>query len=78
MRKKWKKFLRGLGHSLEFLHRDELKSRYRIEDVRLPAIFIRRKETLDLWIDTNSLDSCKHLEDLGHLILQKLTGSFAP
>jgi hypothetical protein len=78
MRGRWKKFVRGLGHSLEFLHRDELKNRYGMEDVQLPAIFLRRKETLDLWIDTSALDKCGHLEDLEGLILQKLAGPSSP
>ena len=75
MRMKWKKFLGGLGHSLEFLHRDELKSRYGIDDVPLPAIFTRKNKTLEIWMDAGSLNSCRDIEDLQQLILKKLAGS---
>src|SRR3954467_6060768 len=39
MRGEWKRFLEGLGVPLEFLHADELRSRYRLKGVPLPAVF---------------------------------------
>src|SRR3954464_123565 len=46
MRSEWKLFLEGLGVPLEFLHADELRSRYGLEGVSLPAIFEKVDGTL--------------------------------
>jgi hypothetical protein len=80
MRKEWKRFLDGLDRPLEFLHRDELRERYRIEDVALPAIFLRNGGDLRVWIDAPSLDVCESLEQLQDLIRRKLpeAGPFHP
>ena len=40
MRKEWKEYLDSLAHPLEFLHSDELKDKYKLDEVNLPAIFI--------------------------------------
>ena len=75
MRNDWKKFLESLDHPLEFLHRDELKNRYRMENIHLPAIFTRSDDHLEVWIDTESLNACRSLEDLKNLIRKKSSGS---
>lgn len=72
MRKEWKRFLRNLNTSVEFLHRDELKKRYRIDDVPLPAIFTREGDELSLWIDARAIKECETLNDLRQLMLSKL------
>ncbi len=68
MRKEWKEFLEGLGRPLEFLHRDELKKNFSIQDVPLPAVFVRQGDRLDLRIDADTLNACRTLSDLKSLI----------
>ena len=75
MRKEWKAFLAGLDADLEFLHADELRARYGIVGVALPAVFIRRAGGLDLWIDAPSINACRTMEDLKSLIGTKLSGT---
>src|ERR1700754_1768571 len=41
MRKSWKRFLETLKRPLEFLHADEIKQRYGIAGIALPAVFER-------------------------------------
>jgi hypothetical protein len=41
MRAGWRRFLESLGVSLEFLHADELRSRYPSESSPLPAVFVK-------------------------------------
>ena len=55
----------------EFLHADELKKRYGIERVALPAIF-RKEAGLSLWIDADAINSCTNLDELKDLIRGKL------
>src|SRR5215204_5573782 len=39
MRAEWKEYLDSLENSLEFLHADEFKGKYKLENTKLPAIF---------------------------------------
>ena len=75
MRKEWKEFLAGLDVELEFLHADELKSRYGIENVPLPAIFVKRDGRPELWIDAAAINRCRDMSDLQVLIAGRLAGA---
>ncbi|MCA1805371.1 MAG: hypothetical protein LC646_08580 [Xanthomonadaceae bacterium] len=77
VRKEWREFLQGLDADYEFLHRDELASRYGIQDVELPAIFQRQADGLEIWIDAASLRACASLDALKALLTQKLSGDKA-
>ncbi len=72
MRSEWRRFLDSLDRPLEFLHADELKARYAVADVPLPAIFIRDGENVEVLIDARSINACRTIDDLKQLILQRL------
>jgi hypothetical protein len=69
MRGEWKRFLEGLGVPLEFLHADELKSRYHLEGVPLPAVFEKGEGGLRVLAGTDAINACGTLDDLKRLIL---------
>lgn len=71
MRKEWKQFLDDLGGPLEFLHADELKARYGMQEVPLPAIFQRNGGHIEVSIDADSINACRTLDDLKRLILDR-------
>lgn len=75
MRKGWKVFLETLEIPLEFLHADELKSRYRISGVPLPAIFKKEGEELELLIDADSINECRTIDDLKQLVRNNLSNT---
>ena len=70
MRREWRRFLDGLGSPLEFLHADELKARYGVADVPLPAIFKRDGENLELLAGADAINACTAMDDLKRLILE--------
>jgi hypothetical protein len=69
MRAEWKHFLEGLGVPLEFLHADELKSRYGLESVPLPAVFEKEGGGLRVTVGADAINECRTLDDLKRLIL---------
>jgi hypothetical protein len=69
MRGEWRRFLEGLGVPLEFLHADELRSRYGLKDVPLPAVFEREGASLRVAISAEEINACGTLEELKRLIL---------
>ena len=71
MRKSWKRFLETLERPLEFLHADELKSRYGISGEPLPAVFKKESEGLKLLIDAASINACLTMDDLRQLIINR-------
>jgi hypothetical protein len=73
MRQSWKRFLETLDRPMEFLHADELKSRYTISGLPLPAIFTKEGARLDLLIDARSIDECRTIDDLKRLIREKVS-----
>lgn len=73
MKREWKRFVSQLGREVEFLHRDELKKQYGIQNIPLPAAFVRcMDEEPRLWLDANRMNSCKSLEDLKQLVRSNL------
>ena len=71
MRKSWKRFLETLERPSEFLHADELKSRYGISDEPLPAIFKKESGGLKLLIDAASINACLTIDELRQLIIDR-------
>jgi hypothetical protein len=69
MRGEWREFLEGLGRPLEFLHADELKSRYGLEGAALPAVFERGGGALRILAGAEEINACGTLEELKRLIL---------
>ena len=74
MRKEWKNFLGRLDAPLEFLHADELRSRYGVEGVPLPAVFERDDSKLKVLVPADSINACRTLDDLKRLILDTRAG----
>ena len=74
MRKEWRDFLNKMKHPLTFLHRDEFRKKFKLEDA-LPAIYIQdlRTEELRPFIDAATLKTLTGLEDLKQMISEKLT-----
>ena len=77
MRKGWKRFLEGLGGPLEFLHADELKARYGVAGVPLPAIFKKGGEGIEALVGADAINACRTMDDLKRLILNRLAGEGA-
>ena len=75
MRGEWKQFLEGLGRPLEFLHADELASRYGLQGVPLPAVFTRDGAGLKLLAGADSVNACRTLDELKRLVLGGLAGA---
>jgi hypothetical protein len=69
MRKEWKRFLDSLDSPMEFLHADELKARYGVAGVPLPAIFQREGEGLEVLFGADAINACRTMDDLKRLIL---------
>jgi len=72
MRGEWKRFLDGLDAETEFLHADELRARYGVEGVPLPAVFIRDGAGVEVLFGADSIDACGTLDDLKRLILSRV------
>ena len=74
MRKEWRDFLAKIKPPLTFLHKDEFRKEFKLKD-DLPAIYIKdlRTEELRPFIDATTLKTLTGLEDLKHMISDKLT-----
>jgi hypothetical protein len=72
MRDEWKNFVAGLGVPIEFLHRNELETKYGMRNVGLPAVFRRTDSALETWISREEINRCHSLEDLERLIRTRL------
>ena len=77
MRKGWRRFLDGLDRPLEFLHADELKARYGVTSVPLPAIFKKGGEGVEVLVGADAINACRTMDDLKRLILNRLAGEGA-
>ena len=73
MRREWTQFLLTLYSPYEFLHQDEFEERYGIEGEPLPAIFVNDGEKLSVWITASEIDSCKNLDNLKRMIMDRLS-----
>ena len=74
MRANWKRFLETLDRPLEFLHADELNSRYGISNAPLPAVFKKEGERLVLLLGADAINTCKTIDDLKRLVEGRLRG----
>lgn len=72
MRQEWKQFIESLDYSIEFLHADELKKKYDVEKISLPAVFLKENEMIKEWITAEEISSSKTLDELETLILEKI------
>lgn len=73
MKREWKRFVQSLNRTVEFQHRDELKEKYGIRDLPLPAAFIKcMGEEPRLWLDSRKMNSCKSLGELEQMVTANL------
>jgi hypothetical protein len=75
MRREWREFLERLDARTEFLHADELRSRYGLTGLSLPAILRRRGASLEEFADAAAINSCRTLDELKQLITARLSGA---
>jgi len=68
MRKEWKEYLDSLDNSLEFLHADEFKSKYKHENANLPAIFIEENGSLKQIAIAGQINKSQSIQDLKLII----------
>ena len=78
MRGEWREFLDGLGRPLEFLHADELATRYGLKGVPLPAVFTKDGAGLKVLAGADSVNACRTLDELKHLVLEGLAAAGGP
>lgn len=73
MKKEYKAFINSIGRPLEFLHHDELKKRYHVSNISLPAVFSKKNGKLRLIIESGLIEDCQDLSDLKRLIREKIS-----
>lgn len=73
MRGEWKTFVSTLGRPAEFLHADELKARYGVDAVLLPAVFVCKTGGLEVLIHKDALDACRTLDDLEYVVTSSMS-----
>jgi len=74
MKGEWREFVAHLGVPAEFLHRDEFLEHYNLKDAKFPAAFLKKGDTITLFIDHNEINSSKTLKDLMDLVTKKVKG----
>jgi len=74
MRREWKAFLEELGLPCEFLHRDELATRYGLRDAPLPAVYRKDGTRLRLCLDDARIAACRDLAELKSALRARCTG----
>ncbi len=73
MKNDWRQYLGALDAAFEFLHADEFKTRYPSENARrLPAVFRRENNELELMISADEINSCRTARDLEQVINARL------
>lgn len=73
MKKEWKEYLDSLENPLEFLHADEFKSKYQVEKINLPAIFIEKNGSLKPLADAARINESQSIQDLEFIINNELS-----
>ena len=73
MRNEWKEFLDSIELPVVFLYQDGLSQQFGIDNVPLPAIFIKTGNQLELTIDATTINACRSIADLKQLILEKIS-----
>lgn len=68
LKKRWWEHIKGLNIPLVFVHRNELKKKYGIGNVDLPAVFKPGGDRLQLLIDADEINRCRDLDGLIRLV----------
>jgi len=72
MRKNWRRFVERLEIPARFLHKDELMAEFGIDDVLLPAVFLRIGDSIRELITADEINACRTLEDLKRSVEEAL------
>lgn len=75
IRDSWVKFLKQLDVECEFLHRDELLSKYAVENSELPVIYENIDGELKVWIEKDKIEQFTSVDELMKFINMKLSFS---
>ena len=70
----WRRFVAELPVRCTFLHRDELKARYRTLNVALPAVLCITNDTPAVCLDADALGGCADVDDLIGLVRARCLG----
>ena len=71
MRDEWRRFVEGLGRPVEFLHADELKEKYGVGGVPLPAVFLKDGARPVELIGADAINACRSLGELERLVRER-------
>lgn len=65
MKKKWKNFLESLDLEKEFLHADEFKEKFNLQEVALPAVYRQDDDgNIEIIINALEIKKCRTIDDL--------------
>lgn len=68
VKKTWKEFIAALPVEMEFLHRDQYRSRFTDLDCELPVILLCVQDRCREWISAKQLAACNNVDELMALI----------
>lgn len=68
---RWRRFVKTLPWTVEFIHRDELTEQYGETDVPLPAALVWDGQTLQSWIAAEEMNGFQTLDDLMAAVEQR-------
>ena len=81
MKKEWKNYVEDLDtpveffkkdkFKFEFLHRDEFKDKYVIENAKFPSAYIEAGNGLELFISQEEMNAIKSIDELKDLVEKK-------
>ena len=74
MRSKWTRFVEDLGVPVVFLHRDELRDGYSVEDVALPVMLTHDARGTGVLISADEINALGTLPDLMGLVTRRMKG----
>ena len=68
MRGEWRKFVHKLDIPVSFLHRDELRRKYKREDIDLPVVLTANGKEVELVISSTELNKVNDLDEMIKLV----------
>ena len=68
IKKEWRDYILSLDIPVKFLHRNEFKMKYGINDAALPAVFIKNGKTFEIACNSQEINTCKNVSDLINLV----------
>ncbi len=82
MKKEWKNFTKDLDvpvdfmkkdkFSFEFLHKDEFKEKYNINNAKFPSAYLETESGLELFITQDEMNFIKSIDELKTLVIKKV------